>query len=160
MPRRHPQICFCCRHHRIRAIFEESLRRIRSIRPIDCFILPSAARARRRLPPRWLSLAQYKIQSKSERALPALKERELHTAQTNKYLPATPQLFVSPHSRPKAFVVTGRPKALFGLEIPAFAQSRRPIANQGNIASSKRKNVFSVGFLAVSVPIPHPPSTS
>ena len=44
-----------------------------------------------------------------------LKELEPHVTTTNQHLPTNSQLHVSLHNGPKTFVVTGPPKALFGL---------------------------------------------
>ena len=82
----------------------------------------------------------------------SLKELEPHIAKTNKYLPANSQLFVSLHNGPKAFVVTGPPKALFGL-VTSLRKVKAPSGlDQSKVPFSQRKPVFSIRFLVVGVP--------
>ena len=82
----------------------------------------------------------------------SLKDLEPHIALTNSHLPDTSQLFVSLHNGPRAFVVTGPAKALFGL----VTNLRKIRASSGldwsKIPFSQRKQVFSVRFLVVGVP--------
>ncbi|KZS94178.1 fatty acid synthase [Sistotremastrum niveocremeum HHB9708] len=81
-----------------------------------------------------------------------LKDLKVHIDKTNKHLPANSQLFVSLHNGPKAFVVTGPPKALFGL-VTSLRKIRAPSGlDQSKIPFSQRKAVFSLRFLVVGVP--------
>ncbi|KAF8969171.1 fatty acid synthase [Flammula alnicola] len=81
-----------------------------------------------------------------------LKELNPHIAKTNKHLPADSQLFVSLHNGPKAFVVTGPSKALFGL-VTSLRHIKAPSgADQSKVPFSQRKPVFSIRFLVVGVP--------
>ncbi|KAF8199703.1 fatty acid synthase [Pholiota molesta] len=82
----------------------------------------------------------------------SLKELQPHIVKTNKHLPTTSQLFVSLHNGPKAFVVTGPSKALFGL-VTSLRKVKAPAgADQSKIPFSQRKPVFSIRFLVVGVP--------
>ncbi|KAF9485144.1 fatty acid synthetase alpha subunit [Pholiota conissans] len=82
----------------------------------------------------------------------SLKELESHIVKTNKHLPATSQLFVSLNNGPKAFVVTGPAKALFGL-VTSLRKVKAPSgADQSKTPFSQRKPVFSIRFLVVGVP--------
>ena len=82
----------------------------------------------------------------------SLKELELHITKTNKHLPAVSQLFVSFNNGPKAFVVTGPSKCLFGL-VTSFRKVKAPSGlDQSKVPFSQRKPVFSVRFLVVGVP--------
>ncbi|PPQ94469.1 hypothetical protein CVT25_001102 [Psilocybe cyanescens] len=82
----------------------------------------------------------------------SLKELELHIAKTNKHLPANSQLFVSLHNGPKAFVVTGPSKALFGLVTSLRKVKASTGLDQSKVPFSQRKPVFSIRFLVVGVP--------
>ncbi|KZV73056.1 hypothetical protein PENSPDRAFT_537400, partial [Peniophora sp. CONT] len=81
-----------------------------------------------------------------------LKELEPHVAKTNKHLPDNSQLEVSLHNGPKAFVVTGPPKSLYGL----VASLRKIMAasgvEQNKVPFSQRKPVVFLRFLVVGVP--------
>ncbi|TFK33214.1 fatty acid synthase [Crucibulum laeve] len=82
----------------------------------------------------------------------ALKELEPHIKKTNKHLPENSQLFVSLHNGPKAFVVTGPSRALYGL-VTSLRKVRAPSGlDQSKTPFSQRKPVFSIRFLVVGVP--------
>ncbi|KAF8907276.1 fatty acid synthase [Gymnopilus junonius] len=82
----------------------------------------------------------------------SLKELQPHITKTNKYLPTNSQLSVSLNNGPKAFVVTGPPKALFGL-VTSLRKVKAPSGlDQSKIPFSQRKPVFSIRFLVVGVP--------
>ena len=75
-----------------------------------------------------------------------------HIQTTNKHLPSNSQLFVSLHNGPKAFVVTGPARALFGL-VTSLRLVRAPSGlDQTKIPFSQRKPVFSIRYLVVGVP--------
>jgi hypothetical protein len=61
-----------------------------------------------------------------------LKELPPHVSKTNRHLPANSQLHVSLHNGPKNLVITGPPKALFGL-----VTSLRKIKAQSGLDQSK-----------------------
>ena len=82
----------------------------------------------------------------------SLKDLEPHIALTNSHLPDTSQLFVSLHNGPRAFVVTGPAKALFGLVTNLRKIRASSGLDQSKIPFSQRKQVFSVRFLVVGVP--------
>lgn len=82
----------------------------------------------------------------------ALKDLEMHITDTNKHLPDTSQLHVSLHNGSKAFVVTGSPKALFGLVTSLRKVKASSGLDQSKIPFSQRKPVFSIRFLVVGVP--------
>ncbi|KAK7690523.1 hypothetical protein QCA50_005621 [Cerrena zonata] len=65
-----------------------------------------------------------------------LKDLEPHVKNTNAHLPEKSQLEISLHNGPRVFVVTGPPRALYGL-----------VTNL-----RKRKPVFSIAFLPINVP--------
>ena len=82
----------------------------------------------------------------------ALKDLEKHVASTNKHLPENSQLRVSLHNAPKAFVVTGPARALYGL-VTHLRKVRAPSGlDQSKIPFSQRKPVFNMRFLVVNVP--------
>ncbi|KAI0046589.1 fatty acid synthase [Auriscalpium vulgare] len=81
-----------------------------------------------------------------------LKDLEPHVKKTNKHLPENSQLRVSLHNGPKAFVVTGPPKALYGLVTSLRKIKAAPGVEQSKIPFSQRKPVFFVRFLVVGVP--------
>ncbi|EAU85370.1 fatty acid synthetase alpha subunit [Coprinopsis cinerea okayama7 len=81
-----------------------------------------------------------------------LKDLQPHIEQTNKHLPDNSKLFVSLHNGPKAFIITGPPKSLFGL-VTSLRKIKAPSgADQSKIPFSQRKPVFSTRFLVVGVP--------
>ncbi|TFY80295.1 hypothetical protein EWM64_g3715 [Hericium alpestre] len=81
-----------------------------------------------------------------------LKDLESHIAKTNKHLPANSQLQISLFNAPKVFVVTGPPRALYGL-VTSLRKVRAPSGlDQSKVPFSQRKPVFGVRFLVVAVP--------
>ncbi|EIW57289.1 fatty acid synthase [Trametes versicolor FP-101664 SS1] len=81
-----------------------------------------------------------------------LKDLEAHIAKTNKHLPDNSQIGVSLYNGPKAFVVTGPSRALYGL-VTHLRKVRAPSGlDQSKTPFSQRKPVFSVRFLVVGVP--------
>jgi fatty acid synthase subunit alpha, fungi type len=82
----------------------------------------------------------------------SLAQLEPHIKKTNEHLAANSQLNVSLHNGPQAFVVTGPPRALFGL-VTSLRKIRAPSgADQSKVQFSQRKPVFSVRYLPVSIP--------
>lgn len=82
----------------------------------------------------------------------SLKELEGHLKKTNEHLPENSQLHVSLHNGPKTFVVTGPPRALYGL-VTSLRKIKAPSGlDQSKTPFSQRKPVFSVRFLVVNVP--------
>ena len=82
----------------------------------------------------------------------SLNELQPHISKTNKHLPEASQLFVSLHNGPKAHVITGPSKALFGL-VTSLRKVKAPTgADQSKVPFSQRKPVFSTRFLVVGVP--------
>ncbi|RDB25744.1 Fatty acid synthase subunit alpha [Hypsizygus marmoreus] len=82
----------------------------------------------------------------------AIEEVESHLKKTNAHLPETSQLHISLHNGPRAFVVTGPARALYGLVIN-LRKVRAPSGlDQSKTPFSQRKPVFSVRFLVVGVP--------
>ncbi|KZT29627.1 fatty acid synthase [Neolentinus lepideus HHB14362 ss-1] len=81
-----------------------------------------------------------------------LEELEVHIKKTNKHLRENSQLYVSLHNGPKAFVITGPAKSLYGL-VTHLRKVRAPSGlDQSKVPFSQRKAVFSVRFLVVNVP--------
>ncbi|KAI0649410.1 fatty acid synthase [Trametes meyenii] len=81
-----------------------------------------------------------------------LKDLEGHIAKTNKHLPDNSKIGVSLYNGPKALVVTGPPRALYGL-VTHLRKVRAPSGlDQSKTPFSQRKPVFSVRFLVVGVP--------
>ncbi|KAG8716660.1 3-oxoacyl-[acyl-carrier-protein] synthase [Ceratobasidium sp. 394] len=77
---------------------------------------------------------------------------EKHITGVNKHLPKNSQLGVSLYNGSRAFVVTGPPRALYGL-VTALRKVRAPSGlDQSKIPFSQRKAVFNVRFLVVGVP--------
>jgi len=74
------------------------------------------------------------------------KDLERHVAATNKYLPENSKLCISLHNSTKAFVITGPSRALHCL-----------VTSLCKVPFSKRKSVFHVWFLLVSVPFINSP---
>lgn len=82
----------------------------------------------------------------------ALKELDPHIKKTNSHLDKQSQLHVSLHNGPRAFVVTGPAKALYGL-VTNLRKIRAPSGtDQSKVPFSQRKATFSVRFLVVGVP--------
>jgi fatty acid synthase subunit beta len=76
----------------------------------------------------------------------SLKELEPHIAKTNKHLPSISQLFVSLNNWPKAFIVTGPSKVLFGL-VTSLRKIKAPNGlDQSKVPFSQHKPVFPSGF--------------
>jgi fatty acid synthase subunit alpha len=81
-----------------------------------------------------------------------LKDLQPHISKTNKYLPDNSQISVSLHNGPCNFIVTGPPRALYGL-VANLRKIRAPnSSDQSKVEFSKRKPVFSMRFLVVGVP--------
>ncbi|KAJ7077160.1 fatty acid synthase [Mycena belliarum] len=81
-----------------------------------------------------------------------LVELEAHIKKTNTHLPENSQLHVSLHNGPRAFVVTGPARSLYGL-VTSLRKVRAPSGlDQSKTPFSQRKPVFSVRFLVVGVP--------
>lgn len=86
----------------------------------------------------------------------ALDVLEKHIKGTNKHLPGNSKLNVSLYNGPKAFVVTGPPKALYGL-VTSLRKIRAPAGlDQSKVPFSQRKAVFSTRFLVIGVPYHSP----
>ncbi|KAH9856627.1 fatty acid synthase [Lenzites betulinus] len=81
-----------------------------------------------------------------------LKELEAHIEKTNKHLPDNSKVGVSLYNGPKALVVTGPPRALYGLVVHLRKVRASSGLDQSKIPFSQRKAVFSVRFLVVGVP--------
>jgi len=81
-----------------------------------------------------------------------LKDLEPHVKKTNSHLPDNSKLTLSLHNGPRAFVITGPSRSLYGLVIN-LRKIRAPNGlDQSKIPFSQRKPVFSVRFLVVGVP--------
>ncbi|KAJ7762020.1 fatty acid synthase [Mycena maculata] len=81
-----------------------------------------------------------------------LAELEVHINKTNTHLAENSQLSVSLHNGPRAFVVTGPARSLYGL-VTSLRKVRAPSGtDQSKTPFSQRKPVFSVRFLVVGVP--------
>jgi fatty acid synthase subunit alpha len=81
-----------------------------------------------------------------------LNELESHVVSTNKHLPSGSRLQISLHNGPKAFVVTGPPKSLFGLVTSLRKVKASSGLDQSKVPFTQRKPVFSTRFLVVGVP--------
>ena len=81
-----------------------------------------------------------------------LKDLEAHIKKTNTHLPENSQVQVSLYNAQKAFVVTGPPRALYGL-VTSLRKVKAPSGlDQSKTPFSQRKPVFSMRFLVVNVP--------
>ena len=81
-----------------------------------------------------------------------LEDLQPHISKTNKHLPENSQLGVSLHNGPRTFIVTGPPRALYGL-VTNLRKIRAPNGvDQSKVEYSKRKPIFSARFLVVGVP--------
>jgi malonyl CoA-acyl carrier protein transacylase len=81
-----------------------------------------------------------------------LKDLQTHISKTNKHLPDNSKVGVSLHNGPRNFIVTGPPRALYGL-VASLRKIRAPNgSDQSKVEFSKRKPVFSARFLVVGVP--------
>lgn len=86
----------------------------------------------------------------------SLKDLEKHIKSTNVHLAENSQIGVSLHNGPRAFVVTGPARALYGL-VTSLRKVRAPSGlDQSKTPFSQRKQVFSVRFLVVGVPYHSP----
>lgn len=75
-----------------------------------------------------------------------------HIEVTNKHLPLNSQLAVSLYNGPRNFVVTGPPRALYGL-VTNLRKVRAPSGqDQSKVPYSQRKPAFGVRFLIVNAP--------
>ncbi|KAL7423454.1 hypothetical protein Q5752_001034 [Cryptotrichosporon argae] len=75
-----------------------------------------------------------------------------HIAKVNKHLPANSQVGISLYNGTTMFVVTGPPKALYGLAT-ALRKVMAPAGlDQSKTPFSKRKAVFTMRFLPINVP--------
>jgi fatty acid synthase subunit alpha len=82
----------------------------------------------------------------------ALNDLEPHIKKTNDHLPANSQLHVSLHNGPRAFVLTGPARALYGL-VTTLRKVRAPSElDQSKTLFSQKKLVFSVRVLTVNAP--------
>jgi fatty acid synthase subunit alpha len=82
----------------------------------------------------------------------SLQDLSPHIAKTNSHLPPDSNLHVSLHNGPRAFVICGPARALYGL-VTNLRKIRAPSkADQSKVPYSQRKPVFSVRFLVVGVP--------
>ncbi|TFK75163.1 fatty acid synthase [Pluteus cervinus] len=81
-----------------------------------------------------------------------LKDLEPHLKTTNSFLPSNSKLHISLHNGPRAFVVTGPSRALYGLVINLRKVRAPSGTDQSKIPFSQRKPVFSIRFLNVGVP--------
>lgn len=82
-------------------------------------------------------------------SLPALRP---HIEATNEHLPPNSQLAVSLYNGSRNFVVTGPPRALYGL-VTNLRKVRAPSGqDQSKIPYSQRKPAFGVRFLVVNAP--------
>jgi fatty acid synthase subunit beta len=79
----------------------------------------------------------------------------VHIKKTNQHLHDNSKIQISLNNGPRAFVVTGPPKALFGLVVNLRKVRASPGLDQSKVPFSKRKAVFSVRFLVVGVPYHH-----
>lgn len=81
-----------------------------------------------------------------------LSTLEAELKKVNAHLPPNSQLGISLYNGPKIFVVTGPPRALYGL-VTALRKIKAPAgSDQSKVPFSQRKAVFSMRFLAVNVP--------
>ncbi|KAJ6628615.1 hypothetical protein B0H10DRAFT_1750735, partial [Mycena sp. CBHHK59/15] len=81
-----------------------------------------------------------------------LAELEGHIKKTNTHLPENSKLNVSLHNGPRAFVVTGPARSLYGLVASLRKVRAASGLDQSKTPFSQRKPVFSVRFLVVGVP--------
>lgn len=81
-----------------------------------------------------------------------LRDLQKFINKTNAHLPDNSKLFVSLHNGPRAFVITGPARALYGL-VTNLRKIRAPSGlDQSKVPFSQRKAVFSIRFLVVGVP--------
>lgn len=82
----------------------------------------------------------------------ALTDLEPHVNKTNKHLPESSKVHISLHNGPRAFVVTGPSRSLYGLVTNLRKVRAGKGVDQSKIAFSQRKPVFSTRFLVINVP--------
>ncbi|KAK0227016.1 hypothetical protein EDD85DRAFT_975426 [Armillaria nabsnona] len=82
----------------------------------------------------------------------ALKDLTPHIKKTNSHLADNSKLFVTLHNRPRAFVVTGSARSLYGLVTNLRKIRVSSGADQSKVPFSKRKPAFNIRFLVVGVP--------
>lgn len=82
----------------------------------------------------------------------ALDILEKHINNTNKHLATNSRMAISLYNGPKAFVVTGPARSLYGLMTSLRKIRAATGLDQSKIPFSQRKAVFSVRFLTVGVP--------
>ena len=82
----------------------------------------------------------------------ALKDLEPHIKKTNTHLPDNSKLHISLHNGPRAYVITGPARALYGLVTNLRKVRAATGLDQSKTPFSQRKQVFSVRFLVVNVP--------
>ena len=82
----------------------------------------------------------------------ALKDLEPHIKKTNIHLFDNSQLHISLHNGPRAYVITGPARALYGLVTNLRKVRAATGLDQSKTPFSQRKQVFSVRFLVVNVP--------
>ena len=81
-----------------------------------------------------------------------LKDLKSHIKKTNIHLPMNSQLHVSLHNSPRAFILTGPARALYGL-VTNLRKVRAPSGlDQSKTLFSQRNLVFSMKFLIVNAP--------
>ena len=82
----------------------------------------------------------------------SLKDLEPHIKSANSHLPENSKMSVSLHNGPKAFVITGPPRSLYGL-VTCLRKIRGASGqDQSKVPYSERSPVFSVRFLVVAAP--------
>ena len=82
----------------------------------------------------------------------SLKDLEPHIKSANSHLPENSKMSVSLHNGPKAFVITGPPRSLYGL-VTCLRKIRVASGqDQSKVPYSERSPVFSVRFLVVAAP--------
>ena len=82
-----------------------------------------------------------------------LSKLQPHVSKTNQHLPdnSESQLHLSLYNGPKTFIVTGPPKALFGLITSLRKVRAQSGLDQSKILFSQWKPVFSIRYLLVGV---------
>jgi fatty acid synthase subunit beta len=82
----------------------------------------------------------------------SLKDLQPLIKSANSHLPDNSKMFVSLHNGPRAFVVTGPSRSLYGLVISLRKIRGASGQDQSKIPYSQRSPVFSVRFLVVAAP--------
>ncbi|OMH81189.1 Fatty acid synthase subunit beta, partial [Zancudomyces culisetae] len=80
------------------------------------------------------------------------KEVEKHISATNKYLPEGQKVSLSLINGPRAFVVSGPPKSLYGMNLMLRKIKEPEGLDQNRIPYSQRKLKFSSRFLPITLP--------